>query len=100
DQREEEAVKREYHYEGGIKRYVEYLNANKNVLFPEPIYLEGQQQDIAVEVSIQYTDNYHCNLLSFAYNIHTYEVGTHESGFITALSKVINDYAQKQILLI
>ncbi|HIY58562.1 MAG TPA: DNA topoisomerase (ATP-hydrolyzing) subunit B [Candidatus Tetragenococcus pullicola] len=99
DQREEEAVKREYHYEGGIKSYVEYLNANKNVLFPEPIYLEGQQQDIAVEVSIQYTDNYHCNLLSFANNIHTYEGGTHESGFKTALTRVINDYARKQKLM-
>ncbi len=96
---EEEVVLREYHYEGGIKSYVEHLNATKTVLFPEPIYLEGNQQDISVEVSMQYTDGYHTNLLSFANNIHTYEGGTHESGFKTALTRVINDYARKQKLM-
>ncbi len=99
DRREAEPVKREYHYEGGIKSYVEHLNANKNVLFPEPIFLEGEQQDITVEVSMQYTDGYHSNILSFANNIHTYEGGTHESGFKTALTRVINDYARKQKLM-
>ncbi|MGH2248692.1 DNA topoisomerase IV subunit B, partial [Enterococcus faecalis] len=84
----------EYHYDGGIKSYVEYLNANKTVIFPEPVYLEGEQQDIAVEVSMQYTDGYHSNIMSFANNIHTYEGGTHESGFKTALTRVINDYAR------
>ena len=88
-----------YHYEGGIKSYVEYLNADKNVLFPDPIYTEGEQQDISVEVAIQYTDDYHTNLLSFANNIHTYEGGTHEFGFRTALTRVINDYAKRQKLL-
>ncbi len=96
---EEEVVLREFHYEGGIKSYVEHLNATKTVLFPEPIYLEGNQQDISVEVSMQYTDGYHANLLSFANNIHTYEGGTHESGFKTALTRVINDYARKQKLM-
>lgn len=96
---EEETILREYHYEGGIKSYVEHLNATKTVLFPEPIYLEGNQQDISVEVSMQYTDGYHTNLLSFANNIHTYEGGTHESGFKTALTRVINDYARKQKLM-
>ncbi len=88
-----------YHYEGGIKSYVEYLNTGKTVLFPDPIYTEGEQQDISVEVAIQYTDDYHTNLLSFANNIHTYEGGTHEFGFRTALTRVINDYAKRQKLL-
>lgn len=99
DTRPEEAIKREYYFEGGIKSYVDYLNQNKTVLFDEPIYLEGEQQDITVEVSLQYTDGYHSNLLSFANNIHTYEGGTHESGFKTALTRVINDYARKQKLM-
>ncbi|WP_251870156.1 DNA topoisomerase (ATP-hydrolyzing) subunit B [Enterococcus italicus] len=99
DKRKEEAEVRAFHFEGGIKSYVEHLNATKTVLFPEPIYLEGNQQDISVEVSLQYTDGYHTNLLSFANNIHTYEGGTHESGFKTALTRVINDYARKQKLM-
>ena len=99
DRREEKTVVKEYHYDGGIKSYVEYLNANKVVLFPEPVYLEGEQQDITVEVSMQYTDGYHSNIMSFANNIHTYEGGTHESGFKTALTRVINDYARKQKLM-
>lgn len=99
DTRPEEPENREYYFEGGIKSYVEYLNQNKTVLFDEPIYLEGEQQDITVEVSLQYTDGYHSNLLSFANNIHTYEGGTHESGFKTALTRVVNDYARKQKLM-
>lgn len=99
DKREEKPVLKEYHYEGGIKSYVEHLNANKEVLFPEPVFIEGEQQDIIVEVSMQYTDGYHTNLLSFANNIHTYEGGTHESGFKTSLTRVINDYARKQKIM-
>jgi len=75
------------------------LNASKTVIFPDPIYLEGEQQGITVEVSMQYTDSYHSNLLSFANNIHTYEGGTHEFGFKTALTRVINDYARKSKLM-
>ncbi|EKK0978161.1 DNA topoisomerase (ATP-hydrolyzing) subunit B [Enterococcus faecalis] len=99
DRREGQEDKKEYHYEGGIKSYVEHLNANKDVIFPEPIFIEGEQQDITVEVSMQYTDGYHSNILSFANNIHTYEGGTHESGFKTSLTRVINDYARKQKLM-
>ncbi|WP_291293220.1 DNA topoisomerase (ATP-hydrolyzing) subunit B [Enterococcus sp.] len=99
DKREEQTLLKEYHYDGGIKSYVEHLNASKTVIFPEPIYLEGEQQGITVEVSLQYTDSYHNNLLSFANNIHTYEGGTHESGFKTALTRVINDYARKSKLM-
>ena len=99
DKRGEKPVLKEYHYDGGIKSYVEHLNASKTVIFPDPIYLEGEQQGITVEVSMQYTDSYHSNLLSFANNIHTYEGGTHEFGFKTALTRVINDYARKSKLM-
>jgi len=86
-----------YHYEGGIISYVEYLNRTKDALH-EPFYSEGEDQQIAVEVSIQYNDGYASNLYSFANNIHTYEGGTHESGFRTGLTRVINDYARKNNL--
>ncbi|MFV0560389.1 MAG: DNA topoisomerase (ATP-hydrolyzing) subunit B [Enterococcus sp.] len=99
DRRGEEPVIREYHYDGGIKSYVQHLNSGKTVLFEEPVYLEGEQQDITVEVAMQYTDGYHSTIMSFANNIHTYEGGTHESGFKTALTRVINDYARKQKLM-
>ncbi|MDV8933021.1 DNA topoisomerase (ATP-hydrolyzing) subunit B [Carnobacterium divergens] len=99
DKRAEHETLREFHYEGGIKSYVEHLNHNKNVLFDEPIYIEGEQQGIVVEAAMQYTDGYHTSLLSFANNIHTYEGGTHESGFKTALTRVINDYARKNKLM-
>ena len=99
DRRPEKSVLKEFYYEGGIKSYVEHLNGNKTVLFPEPVFIEGEQQDIIVEVALQYTDGYHTNLLSFANNIHTYEGGTHESGFKTALTRVINDYARKQKIM-
>ena len=99
DNRPEEPLKQEYHYEGGIKSYVEFLNRNKKVLFEDPIYIEGEQDDIQVEVGIQYTDGYHTNFLSFANNIHTYEGGTHESGAKTALTRVINDYAKRNKII-
>nr|WP_085560493.1 DNA topoisomerase (ATP-hydrolyzing) subunit B [Carnobacterium iners] len=99
DKREEKPQIQEYHYQGGIKSYVGFLNKNKNILFEEPIFLEGEQQGIAVEVAMQYTDGYHSNLLTFANNIHTYEGGTHESGFKTALTRVINDYAKRNKLI-
>ena len=99
DRRPEETIVKEFYFEGGIKSYVEHLNENKTVLFPEPVYVEGEQQGIMVEVALQYTDGYHTNLLSFANNIHTYEGGTHEFGFRTALTRVINDYARKQKLI-
>lgn len=85
----------EYHYEGGIKSYVEHLNRTKEVIHDEPIYMEGGKDGITVEVALQYNDGYTGNLYSFANNIHTYEGGTHEFGFKTALTRVINDYARK-----
>ncbi|HFI0147232.1 TPA: DNA topoisomerase (ATP-hydrolyzing) subunit B [Streptococcus suis] len=90
---------KEYHYEGGIASYVEYLNENKDVIFDTPIYTEGEMDDITVEVAMQYTTSYHENVVSFANNIHTHEGGTHEQGFRTALTRVINDYAKKNKIL-
>lgn len=88
-----------YHYEGGIASYVEYINENRDVIFDTPIYTDGEMDDITVEVAMQYTTGYHENVMSFANNIHTHEGGTHEQGFRTALTRVINDYARKNKLL-
>ncbi|WP_318767512.1 DNA topoisomerase (ATP-hydrolyzing) subunit B [Lactiplantibacillus carotarum] len=99
DNRPEEPTEDDFLYEGGIRHYVEYLDKNKTVLFPEPIYVEGEQNGITVEVALQYTDDYHSNLMTFTNNIHTYEGGTHEEGFKRALTRVINDYARKNNLL-
>ncbi|WP_125769191.1 DNA topoisomerase (ATP-hydrolyzing) subunit B [Companilactobacillus furfuricola] len=99
DKRKDTAEKLVFHYEGGIKSYVEFLNKGKETLFAEPIYLEGVQDGITVEVALQYVDEYHTNLMTFANNIHTYEGGTHEVGFKTALTRVINDYGHKNKLL-
>lgn len=98
DKREEDKTA-EYHYEGGISSYVEHLNRSKVVLHDEPIFMEGEKDGISVEIALQYNDGYISNLFSFANNIHTYEGGTHESGFKTALTRVINDYARKNGLL-
>ncbi|MBM7601353.1 DNA gyrase subunit B [Virgibacillus halotolerans] len=95
DGKEKEPVS--YYYEGGISSYVEYINQTKNVLH-EPFYAEGEEEGITVEVAIQYNDGFASNLYSFANNIHTYEGGTHEFGFRTGLTRVINDYARKNNL--
>jgi DNA gyrase subunit B len=87
--------KETYHYEGGIKEFVKYLNRNKEVLHDEPIYFEASKDDTVVEIALQYNDGYNENIFSFANNISTTEGGTHVSGFKTALTKVINDYARK-----
>jgi DNA gyrase subunit B len=99
DKREGLEQTKEYHYEGGIASYVEYLNENKDVIFETPIYTEGEMEDITVEVAMQYTTSYHENVISFANNIHTHEGGTHEQGFRTALTRVINDYAKRNKIL-
>lgn len=85
----------EFHYEGGIKSFVSYLNRNKEPLFKEPIYAEGIKDDYTVEIALQYNDGYVENLFSFANNIDTVEGGTHLAGFKTALTRVLNDYARK-----
>lgn len=95
EDKREEGKQNEYHYEGGIKSYVEHLNRTKEVLHEEAIFMEGEREGIQVEVSLQYNDGYTSNIYSFANNISTHEGGTHESGFKTALTRVINDYARK-----
>ncbi|WP_062110642.1 DNA topoisomerase (ATP-hydrolyzing) subunit B [Bacillus niameyensis] len=94
DKRAEEK-KVEYHYEGGIKSYVEYLNHSKEVIHEEPIYVEGEKEDILVEIALQYNDGFASNIYTFANNINTYEGGAHEAGFKSALTRVINDYARR-----
>lgn len=84
-----------YHFEGGIREFVLYLNKNKEVLHEEPIYIEAMRDDVFVEVSLQYNNSYTENIYSFANNIDTVEGGTHLSGFKSALTKVINDYARR-----
>lgn len=88
-----------FHYEGGIGSYVEFLNDKKEVIFDTPIYTDGELEGVAVEVAMQYTTSYHEVVMSFANNIHTHEGGTHEQGFRTALTRVINDYAKKNKIL-
>ncbi|MBP2058903.1 DNA gyrase subunit B [Lactobacillus colini] len=95
DKRKETAETDVYHYEGGIREYVSYLDRDSEVLFDTPVYVEGDYDGINVEVSLQYTKGYKTTLMTFANNIHTYEGGMHEAGFKTALTRVVNDYARK-----
>ena len=95
DKREEDEKTEVYHYEGGIKEFVSYLNKNKEPLHPEPIYVEGVKEGVAVEIALQYNDGYNENIYSYANNIDTIEGGTHLSGFKTALTRVVNDYAKR-----
>ncbi|WP_159888119.1 DNA topoisomerase (ATP-hydrolyzing) subunit B [Paenibacillus puerhi] len=82
-------------YEGGIISFVEYLNRTREALHQPPIYVEGNKDNIQVEVALQYNDSYTENIYSFANNINTHEGGTHESGFKSALTRVLNEYARK-----
>ncbi|GIP22391.1 DNA topoisomerase (ATP-hydrolyzing) subunit B [Paenibacillus sp. J22TS3] len=88
-----------FKYEGGISEYVQFLNQNKEALHENPIYVEGSRDMIQVEVALQYNDSYTENIYSFANNINTHEGGTHESGFKSALTRIINDYARKYNLI-
>lgn len=95
DLREENEKEEVFHYEGGIKSFVSYLNRNKVALHEEPIYIEGIKDNVSVEVALQYNDGYTENIFSFANNIDTIEGGTHLVGFKTALTRAFNDYAKK-----
>ncbi len=86
---------KEFHYEGGIKSFVEYINKDKNPIQADVIYFEDIREETSVEVAIQYTDSYNENIYTFANNINTHEGGTHLSGFRTAITRAINDYARK-----
>ena len=99
DKRPEENVALTFHYEGGIREYVEYLNKSKEVLYPQVIYCEGKKGDVVVEVALQHNDSYNEGVYSFVNNITTPEGGTHLAGFRSALTKTFNDYARKNKLL-
>ena len=99
DERLEEPKVREFHYEGGIKEYVEYLNRHKDPLYNEIVYCEGQRGDVYVEVAMQHNDSYTEGTYSFVNNITTPEGGTHLTGFRNALTKTFNDYAKKNKII-
>ncbi|MDY6848559.1 MAG: DNA topoisomerase (ATP-hydrolyzing) subunit B [Thermodesulfobacteriota bacterium] len=97
DERSEK--KHEFHYEGGIASFVEYLNRAKTPLHPQPIYFKGEREGVEVEVAIQYNDGYDEKIFSFANNINTHEGGTHMAGFKAALTRTMNHYATANNLL-
>ena len=99
DKREEEEKRAEFHYEGGIKEFVQYLNRSSTALYEEILYFEGMKDGVMVEVSMQHNDSYTENTYGFVNNITTPEGGTHIVGFRNALTKTFNDYARKNKLL-
>lgn len=92
-------IKDEFHYEGGIKEFIHYLNSKKDILHDDIVYAEGKKDKIIVELAMQYTDTYQENIFSFVNNINTIEGGTHLVGFKTSLTRVMNDYAKKYNLI-
>jgi DNA gyrase subunit B len=98
EDKRENGKQKEYYYEGGIASFVEHLNRTREALHEPPIFIEAEKDGLQVEVAIQYNDSYTSNIYSFANNINTHEGGTHESGFKTGLTRVINDYARKNNL--
>ncbi|MBQ4265810.1 MAG: DNA topoisomerase (ATP-hydrolyzing) subunit B [Clostridia bacterium] len=99
DERGEETKERVFYYEGGISEFVKYLNKNKEVLFPEPIYISGMVGTTSVEVAMQYNDTYSENIFTFVNNIHTPDGGTHMAGFSMAITRVVNDYGRRHNIL-
>jgi len=99
DERPDDPVEETYHYEGGLREFVKWVNRNRTPLHPEPIHIEGQKDRIRAEVAIQYTDQYNESVFTFANNINTHEGGTHLVGFRSALTRTLNDYARKNDLL-
>lgn len=95
DEREEEPGEEVFHYEGGIKSFVEYINRSKNAISEDIIYFDKSMEDCELEIAMQYTDGYSENVLTFANNIHTTEGGYHLTGFRNALTRVLNDYGRK-----
>ncbi|GAA6296366.1 DNA topoisomerase (ATP-hydrolyzing) subunit B [Enterocloster asparagiformis] len=99
DDREEEVKEKTFHYEGGIREFVAYLNKGKTPLYEQVIYCEGTREGVYVEVSLQHNDSYTEGIYTFVNNINTPEGGTHLTGFKNALTKTFNDYARKNKLL-
>ena len=95
DEREEEPQEEVFHYEGGIKSFVEYINRSKNAISEDIIYFDKSMEDCELEIAMQYTDGYSENVLTFANNIHTTEGGYHLTGFRNALTRALNDYGRK-----
>jgi len=93
---ERETRKETFKYEGGIKEFVKHINRNREVLFPEPIYIKEERGNVQLEVAIQYNENFIQDIFAFVNDINTEEGGTHISGFKSALTRTINDYARKQ----
>ncbi|MBQ8141221.1 MAG: DNA topoisomerase (ATP-hydrolyzing) subunit B [Clostridia bacterium] len=101
DMRPEEPVENEFHFEGGIKSFVTYLNENKHceLIHDDVIYMKGEKGSSVCEIALQYNDSYNELLMTFANNMNTIEGGTHETGFKSGLTKVLNDYARKAGIL-
>ncbi len=99
DERGDRKIKEEFHYAGGIKSYVEFLNKNRELIHDEIFYFEGIHDDVIVEIAMQYNDGFSSNILSFVNNIHTFEGGTHEVGFKSALTRVLNDHGRRNNIL-
>ena len=99
DEREEEVKERIFHYEGGIKEFVEYLNRSKTPLYEDIIYCEGEQNGVLVEIAMQHNDSYTENTYGFVNNINTPEGGTHIVGFRNAITKTFNEYGRKNKIL-
>ena len=99
DTRPEEVIERTFHYEGGIKEFVSYLNRSKTPLYDEVLYFEGKQSNVLVEVAMQHNDSFNESVFSFVNNITTPEGGTHLTGFRNAITKTFNDYARTNKLL-
>ncbi len=99
DRDELNPVKEEFHYEGGIKAYVEMLNKNKTPIHEQIVYVSGKNNDISIEVAMQYNNGYSENVYSFTNNINTHEGGTHEEGVKRALTRIINNYARNSKML-
>ena len=99
DKREDREKKKEFHYTGGLIEFVKHLNKTKTGIHDDIVYIEKKIKDYMVEIALQYTDGYTENIYSFANNINTHEGGTHLSGFKTAMTKVVNEYARKNGIL-
>ncbi|MCF2671321.1 DNA topoisomerase (ATP-hydrolyzing) subunit B [Butyricicoccus pullicaecorum] len=99
DEREDEPTEDVLHYDGGIRQFVSYLNETKTPIHEQVIYMEGARDNSMAEVAMQYTDAYNESIISFANNIETTEGGTHETGFKSALTRVLNDYGRKYNLI-
>ena len=95
DDREDEPEQKVFHYEGGIREFVTFINRSKDPLHPDVIYMSGNREDSMAEVALQYNDSYNEVIVSFANNVHTPEGGMHETGFKAALTRVLSAYGIK-----